>query len=227
MANPLRRLMESPEKLLADLVKPGMKVLEPGCAMGFFTLPLAKMVGDGGKVFAVDVQPRMLAGLNKRAAKAGLSGRIEARTCPENSLGIDDLAGQIDFCVAIHMVHEVPDASAFFNQAARALKPGGRLLFMEPSGHVNEQEFAQSLALAKAAGLEPDHSMKLGKGLRTLLVKSGSPRGSVSGGASPADLLDTTQMFRLGPILFSGYDGPRSDTAVPMRPWRWALELGW
>ena len=49
LLNPLRKLVESPSKLFNPFVREGMVVLEPGCAMGFFTLPLARMVGPAGK----------------------------------------------------------------------------------------------------------------------------------------------------------------------------------
>lgn len=172
LASPLRKFMEDPEKIFKDLVRPGMKVLEPGCAMGYFTLALARLVGPGGRVYAVDVEPRMLAKLKKRAARAGLAERIEARVCPEDSLGVEDLAGEIDFAAAIHVVHEVPDPANFFAQVSRALKPGGRLLFREPKGHVKVEEFETSLGLASAAGLETAGPGESARYRQVVLVKS-------------------------------------------------------
>ena len=171
LASPLRKLMENPEKIFLGLVGPGMKVLEPGCAMGYFTLALARMVGPDGRVYAVDVEPRMLAGLEKRAGKAGLAQRIEARLCPEDGLGVQDLAGQIDFAAAIHVVHEVPDPAGFFAQVAGALKPGGRLLFREPKGHVKAEDFQRSLDQARDAGLEPDGPGDFARYRQVVLVK--------------------------------------------------------
>ena len=72
LANPIRRLWHNPRAILQSSVQEGMLVLEPGCGMGFFTLELARLVGRNGKVIAVDVQPRMIAGLKRRARKAGL-----------------------------------------------------------------------------------------------------------------------------------------------------------
>ena len=69
LVNPLRRLRQDPRRLLGPFVRDGMVVLEPGCGMGFFTLEAARMVGPDGRVVAVDVQPRMLAGLERRAAR--------------------------------------------------------------------------------------------------------------------------------------------------------------
>ncbi len=126
LLNPLRRLMEDPRTILAPYVREGMTVLEPGCAMGFFTLELARLVGPNGRVVAVDLQEKMLENLRRRAQKAGLAERIETRLAPDGRLAVADLAGKVDLAVAIHMVHEVTDQAAFFAMVFAALKPGRR-----------------------------------------------------------------------------------------------------
>lgn len=153
LVSPLRRLLEGPAKILGPFVRDGMTVLEPGPGMGFFTLDLARMVGDTGRVVAVDLQPRMLAGLKRRAAKAGLLARIDARLAQPDRLGVADLAGRADFVFAFHVVHELPSAEAFFAEAAEVLKPQGILLLVEPAGHVPLAQFEQEVGAAVAAGL--------------------------------------------------------------------------
>lgn len=152
LINPIRRLGQRPERILAGLVQPGMSVLDVGCAMGFFTLPMAQMVGREGHVVAVDLQPRMLSGLERRARKRGLVATIETRICGSDDLGIGDLAGQVDFTLAFAMVHEVPDAGALFEQLHLVLRPGASLLVAEPKGHVSRDAFDESLGSAAAAG---------------------------------------------------------------------------
>jgi ubiquinone/menaquinone biosynthesis C-methylase UbiE len=49
-----------------------MTVLAPGPGMGFFTIPLARLVGPSGRVIAVDLQPKMIESLKRRASKAGV-----------------------------------------------------------------------------------------------------------------------------------------------------------
>ncbi|HLE60784.1 MAG TPA: class I SAM-dependent methyltransferase [Thermoanaerobaculaceae bacterium] len=153
LVSPLRRLWQHPEKTLAPYVGEGMLVLEPGCGMGFFTLDLARMVGPNGRVVAVDLQERMLAGLRRRARKAGVLNRIDARLARADRLGVSDLTGRVDVALALHVVHEVPDVAGFFAEIAATLKPDGKLLFVEPRGHVSGDAFAVSLALAEKAGL--------------------------------------------------------------------------
>jgi ubiquinone/menaquinone biosynthesis C-methylase UbiE len=152
---PLRRFWQDPRRLLGTLVSDGMTVLEPGPGMGYFTLDLARMVGPAGRVVAVDVQERMLKVLRRRARRAGLLDRIDIRRAEPERLGLEDLAGRVDLALAIFVVHEMPDAGAFFAEAHRALKPGGRLLFAEPKNHVPQEAFDRSLEAAAKAGLTP------------------------------------------------------------------------
>jgi tRNA A58 N-methylase Trm61 len=78
LASPLRRLLQDPGAIVQPYVQHGMTVLEPGPGMCFFTLELARRVGPSGRVVAVDVQPRMIAGL-KRAVNFSQSVQHRCR----------------------------------------------------------------------------------------------------------------------------------------------------
>jgi len=153
LASPVRKLWQDPHTILSPFVAAGMTVLEPGPAMGFFTLELARLVGPAGRVVAVDLQPKMLAALQRRARRRGLLDRIQPRLASAEGLAIADLAGRADFALLFAMVHEVPDQGRFFAEVAAALKPGGRALMAEPRGHVSEELFAKLLRLAAESGL--------------------------------------------------------------------------
>lgn len=153
LASPLRRLLHDPARVVAPLVREGMIVLEPGPGMGFFTLELARRVGPTGRVVAADVQERMLAGLRRRAARAGLADRIDARLAREDALGVDDLAGRVDLVFAFYVVHELPDPGRFFAELRRLLAPRGTIVMAEPTGHVKIEQFQAQLDAAAAAGL--------------------------------------------------------------------------
>lgn len=86
LVNPLRRLVQNPVALLQPYVAEGMTVLEPGPGMGFFTLDLARLVGPAGRVIAIELQPRMLEALRRRAQRAGLGGRVEVRAAERDTL---------------------------------------------------------------------------------------------------------------------------------------------
>jgi SAM-dependent methyltransferase len=170
-ASPIRRLMYDPHKILAPYVRDGMTVLEPGPGMGFFTLELARLVGPSGQVVALDLQPRMLSGLKRRAARAGLLERIVARQVPSNSLDVANLAGKVDFALVFAVVHELPAAAPFFVEVAATLKPGGCLLFVEPSGHVKPAQFEAEMQAAVQAGLNPVEHPVIRRSLAVLLRK--------------------------------------------------------
>jgi ubiquinone/menaquinone biosynthesis C-methylase UbiE len=154
LLNPLRRWGQDPGKILGPYVAEGMTVVEPGPGMGFFTLELARRVGASGRVVAVDVQPRMLSRLRRRAERAGLAQRIDARLAAADNLGVNDLDGKVDFVLAFAVVHELPDTGRFFSEARRLLASTGKLFLAEPQGHVNEKEFAEELEVARRAGLQ-------------------------------------------------------------------------
>lgn len=173
LASPMRRWMQNPEDLLRPYLWSGMKILEPGPGMGFFTLPTARMIGESGRVIAVDIQSRMLSSLRRRAAKAGVAQRVETRLGKSDSLGIDDLKGAIDLVLAIAVVHEMPSAENFFRETSMALKPGGRLLLVEPAGHVKADLFVRELEFARRFGLVETDRPDVRRCLAAVFAKHG------------------------------------------------------
>ncbi|UCG39704.1 MAG: class I SAM-dependent methyltransferase [bacterium] len=137
--------------MLGPCVRPGMTVLDVGCGMGFFSLGLARLVGEGGRVISVDLQPQMLRVLERRARRKGLAGRIETRLAGSDGLGIHEA---VDFALCFWMVHEVGDQAALFGELFRILRPGGHLFVAEPSMHVRAEELEASVKQALTAGFE-------------------------------------------------------------------------
>ena len=147
-------------------------MLEPGPGMGFFTLPLAELVGPQGKVIAVDVQPRMIEGLKRRAAKANLLDRIDARTTSAETMGVGDLQGKVDFTLAFAIVHEFPDAGHFFAEVAETCKKNARVLLAEPRGHVSDKAFSAEMDSASANGLSVAERPTIKRSLAAVLIRS-------------------------------------------------------
>jgi len=148
--NPIRNLVHKPEKILDGLVSEGMTILDIGCGIGYFTIPMARMAGPSGKVIAVDLQERMLNGVRRRAKKAGLAERIVLRQCSKDSLSIDGI--KAGFALTFYMVHEVPDKDRFFREIAENLVDGGKLLIVEPLMHVSPADFEKTLETAGKSG---------------------------------------------------------------------------
>lgn len=156
--NPIRSLFHKPEKIFAEYVREGMHVADIGCGLGYFSLGLARMVGEKGKVIAADVQPQMLDKMQKRAERAGLSSIIHPHQCRTDDIEIHE---PLDFAVAFWMVHETPSASTLFQQLHKVIKPSGILLFTEPYIHVIQKDFQQETALALKAGFHVREKPKI------------------------------------------------------------------
>jgi ubiquinone/menaquinone biosynthesis C-methylase UbiE len=156
--NPIRRIIHNPQKILGGYIEPGQTVLDLGCGPGTFSLAMAKMVGESGKVIAVDVQEEMLQIVREKAVQQGLGSIIVAHKSDPNRIGLSE---KVDFALAFYMVHEVPDAEAFLKEIASLLKPKGKLLIVEPKFHVSAAAFEKTIAIARQAGLRPVSEPKI------------------------------------------------------------------
>ena len=150
--NPLRRIIQNPERVLSGQVKPGQVAADIGCGMGYFTVPLARLVGPEGRVLAIDLQEKMLAGVRRRAARAGVGGRVQSCQASPAGLGV---AGPVDFVLTFWMVHEIPDQERFLEEIHALLRPGGTWLLAEPPIHVTKVSFDRTVALAQKLGFTP------------------------------------------------------------------------
>ena len=171
LAKPIRYLFETPPRLLKSYVKRGMTALDAGCGAGYYSLGMARLVGPDGKVIAVDTKTEAIEDLRKKAEEAGLSGRIETRVCSEEDLGVGDLLGQIDFALAVYVVHHAKDAAKLMSDVYEALKPGGKFLVIEPRHHASPAEQESVEALARASGFTIGEHPRLKRDWAVTLVK--------------------------------------------------------
>jgi SAM-dependent methyltransferase len=129
----------------------------------------------------VDLQPKMIEGLRRRARRAGLLERIETVVAGATDLRIDAWAGKVDLALAIHVVHELPEPAAFLAQLRRVLRPGGTLVISEPKGHVNETGFAATIALAEELGFERSPRLVDTRSFAAVFVKPAAGAGTSPG----------------------------------------------
>ena len=166
--NPLRKLFQDPERIVGSFVRDGMTVADIGCGMGYFSVAMAKLVGPGGRVFSVDLQDKMLQYLKKRALRAGVTDRITAILATPDDINI---SVQVDFVLAFWMVHEVKDIPRFFGQVAKAMKPSGSMLYVEPRMHVTRKRLEEILGYAKDAGFSVSDGPKVGMSRAAILQR--------------------------------------------------------
>lgn len=101
----------------------GMTVLDFGCGPGSYAAPAAQMVGDSGRVYALDVYPLALEMTAARAKKAGLTNVETIR-----SDGGTDLPGQsVDVALLYDVFHDLATPEAVLRELHRVLEPSGVL----------------------------------------------------------------------------------------------------
>ncbi|WP_291328139.1 class I SAM-dependent methyltransferase [Desulfovibrio sp. UCD-KL4C] len=149
--NALRRLVDPAGDALKEWVRPGMTVMDFGCGFGHYALGAARIVGDNGKVIAVDFQEKMLEIMMKRALKAEVDKIIVPHKCGAHDIGYE---GMVDFVVAGNVMHETSDIQKVFNSVFSILNPKGVFFFTEPRYHVKADFFERELEAAEKAGFK-------------------------------------------------------------------------
>ena len=152
-----RRWLQNPNKILSPHIKEGMRVLDMGCGPGFFTIEIAKMVGDNGKVFAADLQEGMLQIVKNKIAGTELEKRITLVKCEKDKTNVTE---KVDFVLCFYMVHEVPGKEDFFKELKNVLDAGGQILIIEPAFHVSKKDFGLTLNIARSIGLKTNAGPK-------------------------------------------------------------------
>jgi putative heme-binding domain-containing protein len=147
---------ERPDSLVNALEIPaGASVAEIGSGTGYFTWRLAQKVGPAGKVFAVDVQRKMLELTRETIHKHQLSN-VELVLGGESDPGL--AAASLDLVLIAYAYHEFAEPEAMMNAVSRSLKPNGRLVVIEfAEGHpFGPQDQAERMTIAQIrAEIEP------------------------------------------------------------------------
>jgi ubiquinone/menaquinone biosynthesis C-methylase UbiE len=124
-----REQEEAPSKAIEALeLKPGMVVADIGAGSGYYTSRISKRLGPTGRVYATDIQPGMIALLNRRIASEGLTnvttilGAMDDPKLPPKS---------IDLAIMVDVYHELQQPQLFLQRLKDAFKPGGRLVLLE------------------------------------------------------------------------------------------------
>jgi precorrin-6B methylase 2 len=129
LERPERQREERPDLLIEALrLKPGDVVADIGAGTGYYTWRMAREVGNKGRVLAVDIQPEMLDLLRRNLASLGCTnyqavlGTTEDPGLPEAS---------VDLILLVDVYHEFSEPFEMVEALCRALRPGGRLVFVE------------------------------------------------------------------------------------------------
>jgi ubiquinone/menaquinone biosynthesis C-methylase UbiE len=136
--NSIRKLLQNPRKIVKPYINEGMTVLDLGCGPGFFSIEIAKLLIDSGKVIAADLQEGMLDKVKRKIKGTEFEKRIAPHKCAEESI---DLNEKVDFILAFYMIHEVPNQDKLFRELKSIVKPNGQIFIVEPIFHVSKNSF--------------------------------------------------------------------------------------
>jgi ubiquinone/menaquinone biosynthesis C-methylase UbiE len=148
--NPFRRRQIGP--LLDGIgIRPGERVLELGPGPGAFTIAAAQRTEPGGCLVAVDIQPAMIAAVERKVQQAGLTN-VETRVASAHELPLDDES--VDRAFLVTVLGEIPDRQRALAELRRVLKPGGTLSITEQFMDPDYPLAGTVIRWAQEAGLE-------------------------------------------------------------------------
>lgn len=129
LERPEREQQEHSEQLVRELqIKPGQVVADLGAGTGYYTRRLARQVGPGGEVLAVDIQPEMLFILTNSAARLGLTNITAIQGAPMDPRLPPR---SVDLVLMVDVYHEFDFPFEMVQRICQALRPGGRVVFVE------------------------------------------------------------------------------------------------
>lgn len=112
-------------------LKQGSIIADFGCGTGYFSIPLAKTIGEEGKVYSLDVVPEKLEAVESQAKTLGLTNLTTKRVNLENKEGSKLKAESVDWVIMKDVLFQNKEKSDMLEEAKRILKPGGKVLLVE------------------------------------------------------------------------------------------------
>jgi ubiquinone/menaquinone biosynthesis C-methylase UbiE len=149
LENPFAKSSQSKIIISGLDVKPGMTVLDIGCGPGRLSIPLAKAVGERGRIVSVDIQPEMLNIVRKKAD----TEKINNITLVNISMGEGKLQNyNADRAVLVAVLGEIPNQAMALEEIYNSLKPGGILAISETIFDPHYQSKQNILKLVTSIG---------------------------------------------------------------------------
>ncbi len=127
--DPARDEYSKPGEVVRALAfREGEVVADIGSGTGYFTVRFARAVGEGGRVYAVDVSPDMIRHLNRRLRDEGIGNVVTVLSDPDDPLLPD---GSVDRFVIVNTWHHIEDQVGYLEKLKRMLRPGGQVVHID------------------------------------------------------------------------------------------------
>jgi len=135
-----RDLLLPPKNKLNEVgIKPGFHMLDYGCGPGSYSIAAAQLVGNSGKVYALDIHPLGIKRVQDIASKKGITN-IET-ICSDCATGLED--GSIDVVLLYDTFHDLMDPVGLLKELHRILKPDSILSFSDH--HMKEDDIVSEI----------------------------------------------------------------------------------
>ena len=152
-----RRRLQPPDKLIQRSgVKKGMQVLEVGCGSGAFTTFVARAIGEKGKVYALDIQEKMLEQLKNKLLKPDNRDIKNIEMINKSAYELPFENNSIDLVYMVTVLPEIPDRNRALLEIKRVLKPGGILAITELLPDPDYPLKSTTIRLGRQAGFSLD-----------------------------------------------------------------------
>jgi arsenite methyltransferase len=159
-SGPGRDSWQYPDRVVQVLsLRPGQRVADLGAGGGYFTFRLARAVGTGGRVYAVDTDPDMLWLVDDRVARERVGNVVTVAARPDGP----ELPEPVDLVLLVNAFHHLPDPAAFLPRLAGQLSPAGRVAVIEARpkwsyfGHATDPAVIRSAMADAGFRLAEDH----------------------------------------------------------------------
>ena len=173
----VRRKWHDPETTLKGVgLRSGMVFMDIGCGDGFFAIPAAQLVGEKGRVYAVDTDASAIEKLKDKAAQKGLRNVTATVGAAEETVFCDECAGIVFYSIVLH---DFRDPAKVLRNAKLMLKPDGKLVNLDwkkkpmvfgPPFQIRFSE-EQASNLIKAAGFTVESARDAGRNFYIVTAK--------------------------------------------------------
>jgi ubiquinone/menaquinone biosynthesis C-methylase UbiE len=128
--SPERAAYQKPDEVVAALgLKPGQTAADIGAGSGYFTFRLARAVGPGGRVYAVDIEPGMVAAIGERAESEQGGDVVTGIVAEPDDPKLPD--GKIDLVLVVNTIHHIENRVDYLGRLAEDLTPAGRVAIVD------------------------------------------------------------------------------------------------